>query len=139
MLACLAGIILLLEYALSAGNARGVVTAALLAANVVLSDAGLAVLLGTVGLLLGLLVQGSVAGEEVDGQQLIGLALLGGDVWETLQLDESLGTLLVTLVEEAGEGNQAVDILGLELLLVLDQTHCCLHRPVVVPIIFILI
>lgn len=89
------------------------------------------VALGTVELLF-LLVMRLMSKEEVDSQQFIRLTFLLGDRVESLQLNQGTATFSVALVEEAGNGHKGVDVLGLQLLLVLDESHSRLHGSVVV-------
>jgi len=73
--------------------------------NLQLGNACLALLLGAVELLLGL-IYGRVSAEQVDGEHLVCFPLLVSDVGEPLQLHERLRALLVALVEVAGQGDQ---------------------------------
>eukprot|EP00053_Salpingoeca_punica_P010038 m.90374 g.90374 ORF g.90374 m.90374 type:complete len:795 (+) comp15261_c1_seq1:282-2666(+) len=70
-------------------------------------------------------VLGRVPGEDLQGQGLIGLALLRG---ERLQANESLGADAVGLVGEGGNGQQRVRLHGVEDVVVLGEAGCRAQR-----------
>lgn len=130
MLANLTSVVLLFQNAHATCNARRVMRTAVLTIDVKLVDDVLA--LWTVILLLLLCVMWGLSGEEVDRQQLVRLPLLLRNGFKPLKLVQGFATLLETTIEVRGNRNEAVDILGLQLLFVFDEAHCRLHSPVVV-------
>lgn len=130
MLADLARVVLLLKDAHATGNAWRVMSSTLLASDVKLVDE--VATLRTVELLLFLRIVRGESREQVDSQKLIGLPLLLGDRIKSLKLVQRLATLLEAPVEVRGDGDEAVNILRLQLFLVFDQTHRCFHCSIVV-------
>lgn len=73
-----------------------------------------------------------VPGENIDSEQLISFPFLLGDGVESLQLYKGPTALSKASVKETCDSDKTVNILGLKLLLVLDESHGCLHCPVVI-------
>lgn len=130
VLANFARVVLLLENAHAAGDAWGVVRGALLTSDVELVDQVGA--LRTVVLLLRLGIMRRLSREQVNREQLIGLPLLLRDRVKPLELIQSLAALLVAPIEVGSNRHKTVDIFRLQLLFILDQSHCCLHGAIVV-------
>ena len=72
-----------------------------------------------------------MSSEQLEGQILILLALLGCQRLEPLKLDEGLRTVSPTTIEHARYDHNTVNLSRRELLFVLDQPHRSLHRGVV--------
>ena len=133
MLARLASVVLLSQDALARGDARREMTAAVATINVELSDESVAAGLGALLLLL-LLVGRRVSAEELEGKVFVLRALLRRQRLEPLKLDEGLRAVAPAPIEHAGDDDDAVDLPGRELLLVLNQPHRSLHRSRVFPV-----
>ena len=112
------------------GDARRVVAAAVLAIYVEFVDQLIA--LGAVVLLLLLAVIWSMSGEQVDGKELVGLSFSLTDCVQSLKFDQRSRTFSETSIEEGRNGDQTVDILGLQLFLIFNQSHSSFHGTVVV-------
>mmetsp|Transcript_36640 Transcript_36640/g.56203 ORF Transcript_36640/g.56203 Transcript_36640/m.56203 type:complete len:273 (+) Transcript_36640:327-1145(+) len=73
-----------------------------------------------------------MAREQVNSKELVSLSLRLGDGLKALQLDEGSAALSVAAVEEGGDAHQGVNVLGLQLLFVLNESHGGLHRTVII-------
>lgn len=69
--------------------------------------------------------------EQLEGEFFIFVPFFLVDVFEAFQFHESFAALVEALVEEASDGEDAIDFFGGELLLILNQTEGGLHSFVV--------
>ena len=130
MLAGLTSVVFLGKDALTRRYARGEMTSTLVTVYVELAYHSVAVTLRTLHLLIGP-ISGWMPREKLDRQVFILLTLLLCQFWESLQFDESLRAISVTLIEETGYGHYAIDFLRGEFFLIFNQSHRCLHSTVV--------
>lgn len=101
-------------------------TAAVTARCIIFSNEGLAAGLRALEFLL-LSVGRRMTAEQLECEALILFALLLRNRLETFKLDEGLGAIAPASIEHAGNDYHAVDLLGREFFLVLDQPHGGFH------------
>ena len=98
-----------------------------------LGDEGLAVRLRALELLF-LPIRGWVSTKELECEVLVVFALLRCQRLEPLQFHECFGAVTPALIKEASNDHDTVDLSCGEFFLVLNESHCCLHGGIVLPI-----
>jgi len=126
VLARLAGVVVFLEDTGTRSNAGREMTTAVTTVDIIVVNLGIAVSLRAVVLLLRH-VDGRSSGEQLDSKCFVLFSFSLRDFRKSLQLHKGLRALTIAFVEEAGQSNNAVNLLGAELLLVLDEPHGSFH------------